>query len=178
VLLAGRGMGKSVFLRQLAAMLGRRDDLRVLLIPSPPAPLTVESMIEALADALGVESTRPRSTHGLIEHYLAHQAEKFCLQYDANSYLYISKAMDLFDLTEPRGEDGRTGMSQIQCPTLVVGVSTDVLFPVWQQRELRDLLQKGGCEVRYEEIDAPFGHDTFLIEHRRLGAMLSAHLAD
>ena len=112
-----------------------------------------------------------------IEKYLAHQAEKFCLQYDANSYLYISKAMDLFDLTESRGESGETGISRIQCPTLVVGVSTDVLFPVWQQRELRDLLDKSGCPVTYEEIDAPFGHDTFLIEHRRLGAILADHLA-
>jgi len=112
-----------------------------------------------------------------IESYLAHQAEKFCLQYDANSYLYISKAMDLFDLTEPLpGGDG-PAIERIACPALVVGVTTDVLFPVWQQRELRDLLEKAGCPVTYEEIDAPFGHDTFLIEHRRLGAVLAAHLA-
>ncbi len=84
VLLAGRGMGKSVFLRQLAATLQKRDDLRVLLIPSPPSPLTVESMIEALADALGVEAPRPRSTHALVERYLARpdQPGRLVLLYD------------------------------------------------------------------------------------------------
>ncbi len=84
VLLAGRGMGKSVFLRQLAATLAKRDDLRVLLIPSPPSPLTVESMIEALADALGVEVPRSRSTHALVERYLARpgQPGRLVLLYD------------------------------------------------------------------------------------------------
>ena len=48
---------------------------------------------------------------------------------------------------------------------------------VWQQRELRDLLEKSGSRVTYEELDAPYGHDTFLIEHRRLGAILGRFLA-
>ena len=56
----------------------------------------------------------------------------------------------------------------------------DVLFPIWQQRELRDLLEKSGsgARVHYEELDAPYGHDTFLIEHRRMGAMLKRHLEE
>ena len=113
-----------------------------------------------------------------VEGYLAHQAEKFCLQYDANSYLYISKAMDLFDLTEPRADGSSPPIEQLACPVLVVGVTTDVLFPIWQQQELRDLIEKSGdgAVVHYEELDAPYGHDTFLIEHRRLGAMLQQHL--
>jgi homoserine O-acetyltransferase len=113
-----------------------------------------------------------------IESYLAHQAEKFCLQYDANSYLYISKAMDLFDLTEAVEPGERAPIERVECPVLIVGVTTDGLFPIWQQRELRDLLQKAGGQptVVYEQIDAPYGHDTFLIEHRRLGAMLKRHL--
>ncbi len=112
-----------------------------------------------------------------VERYLAHQAEKFCLQYDANSYLYISKAMDLFDLTSSRDEDEPAPIEAVRCPALVVGVASDVLFPVWQQRELRDLLEKSGSRVTYEELDAPYGHDTFLIEHRRLGAILGRFLA-
>ncbi len=129
---------------------------------------------------------RARSTEGPpqlgedfeVESYLAHQAEKFCLQYDANSYLYISKAMDLFDLTEPSEDGGRAPIERIACPVLIVGVTTDVLFPIWQQRELRDLIEKcaAGAAVQFEELDAPYGHDTFLIEHRRLGASLKLHL--
>ena len=115
-----------------------------------------------------------------IETYLAHQAEKFCLQYDANSYLYISKAMDLFDLTEPITEGSPPAITQIASPVLVIGVTTDVLFPIWQQRELRDLIAEANEEnpVEYEEIDAPFGHDTFLIERRRLGGMMKTFLED
>ncbi|MEZ4215298.1 MAG: homoserine O-acetyltransferase [Myxococcota bacterium] len=114
-----------------------------------------------------------------IEAYLAHQAEKFCLQYDANSYLYISKAMDLFDLATPAEPGAKAPIASVACPALVVGVTTDMLFPVWQQRELRDLLAKAARaeRVEYDEIDAPYGHDTFLIEHRRLGARMHRFLA-
>ena len=111
-----------------------------------------------------------------VESYLAYQADKFCLQYDANSYLYISKAMDLFDLLE--GEGGaRPEIDRIQAPTLVVGVTTDVLFPVWQQRELAEALTKRGVPVDYLELDAAYGHDTFLIDKERVGGALARHLS-
>ncbi len=110
-----------------------------------------------------------------VEHYLVHQGEKFCLQYDANSYLYISKAMDLFDLTQDPG-DGRL-LDRVECPSLVIGVTSDMLFPVWQQRELAQDLEKNGCEVTYLELDAPYGHDTFLIEKERVGGAVRRHLA-
>jgi homoserine O-acetyltransferase len=109
-----------------------------------------------------------------VEHYLRHQGERFCLQYDANSYLYISKAMDLFDLTADRGEGA--AIERIRCPSLVVGVTSDLLFPVWQQRELSQDLEKNRCDVTYVEIDAPYGHDTFLIEKERVGGAVRRHL--
>jgi homoserine O-acetyltransferase len=110
-----------------------------------------------------------------VERYLAYQGDKFCLQYDANSYLYISKAMDLFDLLEDEG-DGPL-LEQIRCPALVIGVTTDVLFPVWQQRELAEALTKLRVDLTYVELDAAYGHDTFLIERERVGGALSAHLS-
>ncbi len=112
-----------------------------------------------------------------VETYLAHQGEKFCLQYDANSYLYISKAMDLFDLDPEDGSDGEgPTISDIRCPALVIGVTSDILFPVRQQRELAESLRKAGAEVTYLEIDAPYGHDTFLIERETVGNAVQAHL--
>jgi homoserine O-acetyltransferase len=111
-----------------------------------------------------------------VERYLVHQGEKFCLQYDANSYLYISKAMDLFDLTD--ASRGQPAIQRIACPALVIGVSSDLLFPVWQQRELAAALRKHGSAVTYVEIDAPFGHDTFLIDRERVGSAVKAHLED
>ena len=110
-----------------------------------------------------------------VERYLAYQGEKFCLQYDANSYLYISKAMDLFDLTPDQEEDKPT-LERISCPALVIGVLSDVLFPAWQQRELVEELKKGGCHVTHVELDAQYGHDTFLIERERVGEPIKNHL--
>jgi len=109
-----------------------------------------------------------------VEGYLAHQGDKFCLQYDPNSYLYISKAMDLFDLGTPLEKD--SPVSLIRSPALVIGVRSDVLFPVWQQRELAEWLEKNGCETTYLELDAPYGHDTFLIEKESVGGAMKAHL--
>jgi len=108
-----------------------------------------------------------------VEHYLVHQGEKFCLQYDANSYLYISKAMDLFDLTADTDEGPL--LHRIRCPALVIGVTSDLLFPVWQQRELAQDLEKNGSDVTYLELDAPYGHDTFLIEKERVGGAVRRH---
>jgi homoserine O-acetyltransferase len=112
-----------------------------------------------------------------VESYLAYQADKFCLQYDANSYLYISKAMDLFDLLGDDDDDEPPEIDRIQAPTLVVGVTTDVLFPVWQQRELAEALTKRGVAVDYLELDAAYGHDTFLIDKERVGGALRRHLS-
>jgi len=119
-----------------------------------------------------------------VESYLAYQGDKFCLQYDPNSYLYISKAMDLFDMRDDQAaqpSDSRrrpARLSDVRCPALVVGVTTDLLFPVWQQRELAKLLEVSAPRVEYLEIDSPYGHDTFLIEQARLGAALQDFLAE
>jgi homoserine O-acetyltransferase len=115
-----------------------------------------------------------------VESYLAYQGDKFCLQYDPNSYLYISKAMDLFDIRDQVEDSnpaaGSSGISAIRSPTLVIGVKSDILFPVWQQRELADLLEQAQVPVTYVELDSPYGHDTFLIEIEAVGAALRGHL--
>jgi len=109
-----------------------------------------------------------------VESYLAHQGEKFCLIYDPNSYLYVSKAMDLFDMMVPI-DGGESALARVRCPALVLGVESDALFPVWQQRELAENLAKN-ASVTYLEIDAPFGHDTFLIDRESVGGAVKAHL--
>ena len=126
---------------------------------------------------------RERETDGVpslgedfvIESYLAHQGEKFCLQYDPNSYLYISKAMDLFDLAVDT-DDGRPWIDHITAPTLVIGVTSDVLFPCWQQREVAERIERNGTPTTHVEIDGHYGHDTFLIDLERVGEPLRAHL--
>ncbi|ORZ18586.1 homoserine O-acetyltransferase [Absidia repens] len=167
----------------------------------------------------------------LIETYLDHQGERFCLQYDANSLLYISKAMDMFDMsassvqrleqqrqknqikvddilakqdekqreqeqqqkdankkddrpslttlsaTDPATQDLIEGMKKIKMPTLVLGIQTDLLFPVWQQKEIAECLRaSGNKKVTYYELDAMFGHDTFLIDRVSVGGAIKGHL--
>jgi homoserine O-acetyltransferase len=97
-----------------------------------------------------------------VESYLDHQGRKFCKEYDANSYLYVSKAMDLFDVTD--------GLSGFRGNALVMGVTSDLLFPVWQQREAAKLLEDAGVDTTYIELDAPHGHDTFLVLVDEVGA--------
>ena len=60
----------------------------------------------------------------------------------------------------------------------MIGASSDLLFPVWQQRELAGALRKQGAAVTYVELDAPYGPDTFLIDRERVGGAVKAHLED
>ncbi|MDP6978089.1 MAG: homoserine O-acetyltransferase, partial [Myxococcota bacterium] len=85
------------------------------------------------------ETAPPQLTEDFeVERYLAYQGDKFCIQYDPNSYLYVSKAMDLFDMTAPEpsrepvhGHAARD-LDRVRAPALVIGVTSDLLFPVWQ----------------------------------------------
>lgn len=112
----------------------------------------------------------------VIESYLEHQGESFSTKFDPNSLLYISKAMDMFDVAEgyPSLE---AGVERIKCPVMVIGVQTDILFPIWQQRELASALQKSGNEaVTYYELNSIYGHDTFLLDLNGVGAGVKGFL--
>ncbi|KAK3586733.1 hypothetical protein CHS0354_017532 [Potamilus streckersoni] len=118
----------------------------------------------------------------LIESYLEHQGEIFSTKFDPNSLLYISKAMDLFDISEDFGSL-HEGLSRIQCPVMVIGVQTDILFPIWQQRELAQVLQEAGNNaVTFYELNSIYGHDTFLLDLNGVGAgvkgFLETHLKE
>ena len=178
----------------------------------------------------------------LIETYLDHAGEKFSLEYDPNSLLYVSKAMDLFDLghahqqgTKTRRQQnqdrvkhfrGRSVQNDAACsltlperkyeetvstpsmdeamnnsggsstgppkdlvvglaplkshPVLVMGVSSDILFPAWQQREIADTLRAtGNGKVQHVELGEDvslFGHDTFLLDVKHIGGNLGRFL--
>jgi len=99
-----------------------------------------------------------------IEKYLEYNAQKFINSFDPNSYLYLSRAMDWFDIAE-HGESISDGMSKIEVSrALVVGVTTDILFPSRQQKEIADVMRATGTNVDYVEIDSVNGHDAFLID--------------
>jgi homoserine O-acetyltransferase len=98
-----------------------------------------------------------------VERYLLHQGAKFAERYDANSYLYLSKAMDLFDL---RGEGGslRKGLSALRAPSLVVGVDSDLLMPLEEQKEVAEALAGNHPGNRFVPLSSVYGHDAFLKE--------------
>jgi homoserine O-acetyltransferase len=111
-----------------------------------------------------------------VEAYLVRQGERLAESgFDPNSFLYLSKAMDLFDLGEgaPSYEEG---IARIQARTLVVGVTTDLLFPIQQQEEVARILRESGREARFVRLDTVYGHDAFLIDVERFAAILRPFL--
>jgi homoserine O-acetyltransferase len=99
-----------------------------------------------------------------VESYLEHHANKFTGQFDPNCYLYLSRASDLFDVAD-HGESVAAGLKKIQIErSLIIGVGTDFLFPIQQQRELADGLSGNGRKVDFVELDSLQGHDSFLVD--------------
>ena len=110
-----------------------------------------------------------------IESYLAYQGEKFVQRFDANSYLVITKAIDYFDIGADYGSL-RAAMERVQAAVLVVSFSSDWLYPAWQGQELVEALQQAGRNVEYRHIEAPFGHDSFLVEVDRMTDVVGGYL--
>lgn len=112
----------------------------------------------------------------VIENYLDYQGEMFSVKYDPNSLLYISKAMDLFDMSEGFASMEES-LARIKAPALVIGAKTDILFPIQQQQELVKWLEASGhCRVTFFELNSIFGHDTFLLDLNGVGTAVKGFL--
>jgi len=112
-----------------------------------------------------------------VESYLESNANKFIGQFDANCYLYLSRASDLFDIAEHGGcVDAALGCIRAE-QVLVVGVNTDLLFPLHQQQELADTLAAAGNSVRFEALESIQGHDSFLVDMDRFRPVISQFLS-
>jgi homoserine O-acetyltransferase/O-succinyltransferase len=99
-----------------------------------------------------------------VESYLEAQAQKFTGQFDSNCYLYLSRASDLFDLAE-HGGSLASGFSRLRLKrALVIGVKSDILFPLHQQQELADGLSHVVGEVEFVPLGSIKGHDSFLVD--------------
>ncbi len=104
-----------------------------------------------------------RETEFRVESYLHYQGKRFVERFDANSYLYLTKAMDYFDLADGRGSVAEA-LSATEARFLIVSYTTDWLFPTSQSREMVRALLKARKDVTFLELDSPFGHDAFLID--------------
>ena len=111
-----------------------------------------------------------------VESYLHHQGESFVKRFDANSYLYITKAVDLFDLAV--NNSIIEGLRDVKCKLEVISVDSDWLYPTEQSTEIVAALNANDVEVSFSEIKSNYGHDAFLLEKGQLGYFLSKFLSD
>jgi homoserine O-acetyltransferase len=113
-----------------------------------------------------------------VESYLHYQGRKFVERFDANSYLYITKASDYFDVGEQRGDGSLVkAFSRTRAKFLVISFSSDWLYPTSQSKEMVKAMKKAGLDVSFCEIRVDFGHDSFLLAHDPLTRLVSGFLS-
>jgi homoserine O-acetyltransferase len=110
-----------------------------------------------------------------IESYLRYQGDKFSEYFDANTYLLITRALDYFDPAREHGGDLTAALAKATASFLVVSFTTDWRFSPQRSREIVKALVDNKRAVSYAEIDAPHGHDAFLLDDPRYHNVLRAY---
>ena len=112
-----------------------------------------------------------------IESYLRYQGKKFVDRFDANSFLYITKAADYFDLRKQYGNGSSVeAFSKTKAKYLVVSYTSDWLYPTYQSRSMVKAMKKNGLDVSFCEIEAEWGHDAFLLPNPTMNSMMKGFL--
>ncbi|OGR25381.1 MAG: homoserine O-acetyltransferase [Desulfobacterales bacterium RIFOXYA12_FULL_46_15] len=112
-----------------------------------------------------------------VESYLQYQGKKFIERFDANSFLYITKAADYFDLARQYGSGSLVkAFSRCKAKFLVVSYTSDWLYPTYQSKEMVKAMKKNDLDVSFCEIDAQWGHDAFLLPNERLDHLMAGFL--
>jgi len=113
-----------------------------------------------------------------VESYLRHQGLSFVERFDANSYLYITRAMDYFDLAQPHDGNLARAFAGVQSRFCLVSFTSDWLYPTTESRRIVRALNAAGAPVSFVELESPFGHDAFLLDapemNRVVGGFLTA----
>jgi homoserine O-acetyltransferase len=111
-----------------------------------------------------------------IESYLRYQGDKFAQVFDANTYLIMTKALDYFDPAKEAGGDLAKALAQAKAGFFVASFKSDWRFPPARAREIVRALVAGGKRVTYAEIDAPSGHDAFLLDDPHYHKLVAAYV--
>src|SRR5438045_3881886 len=111
-----------------------------------------------------------------VESYLRHQGSTFVERFDANSYLYITRAMDYFDLAAEHDGDLKAAFAGTRARFLVTSFTGDWLFPTAENKSIADALRAAGAKVEFREIQSAKGHDAFLLEEPELYAAVRGFL--
>lgn len=115
-------------------------------------------------------------TEFAIEGYLKHKGNQFTNRFDANSYLYVTKALDYFDLTQSHGSLQNAFARSAGIMYLVVSFTSDWLYPTYHSKEMVSALLAVGADVTYCDIKSTWGHDAFLLEVDTMTALISDFL--
>lgn len=110
-----------------------------------------------------------------VESYLHHQGKKFIQRFDANTYLYITKAMDYFDMASGH-PSLRASLKRAKAKFLLIAFSSDWLFPPYQMKEIANALRMNGSDVTFLTIESDYGHDAFLLEAEEITKLLKPFL--
>jgi homoserine O-acetyltransferase/O-succinyltransferase len=112
-----------------------------------------------------------------VESYLRHQADSFVRRFDANTYLYLSRALTYFDLAREHGGGSlEQALKNVQARTLLIAFSSDWLYPPAASAEIASALRVLGKPAEFHVIEAPYGHDCFLLEEARQTPLIRAFL--
>jgi homoserine O-acetyltransferase/O-succinyltransferase len=112
-----------------------------------------------------------------VESYLRHQGISFTDRFDANAYLYITRAMDYFDLAEEHGGKLAEAFAGSKIRFCLISFDTDWLYPTIESRTIAHALNAAGAPVSFVELSAPFGHDSFLLDVPALDRVISGFLS-
>jgi homoserine O-acetyltransferase len=112
-----------------------------------------------------------------VERFLHEEGDALVKRFDANSYLYLSKAVDLHDVS--RGYPSlEAALSRIKAKALLVAIDSDELFPPYQSEEIVDALRRHQCDVRYLLLHSAYGHDAFLVEQDKMLPILRRFVSE
>ncbi|MCA1765636.1 MAG: homoserine O-acetyltransferase [Desulfobulbaceae bacterium] len=112
-----------------------------------------------------------------IESYLRYQGSKFVQRFDANTFLYITKAADYFDVRQQHGHDSEVkAFAEVQAKFLVISFTSDWLYPTYQSRDMVKAMKKNALDVSFCEIEAKCGHDAFLLPNERQSTLINRFL--
>ena len=111
-----------------------------------------------------------------VESYLRHQGLSFVERFDANSYLYITRAMDYYDIAEDHGGSLARAFAATSARFCLVSFDTDWLYPTAESRIIVHALNAGGAQASFVELSSPFGHDAFLLECPELNRVVDGFL--
>ncbi len=162
---------------------GPEDGLAVARMAAHITYLSEEGMHEKFGRRLQdrPDGTKGTKTFGFdadfqVESYLRHQGLSFTDRFDANSYLYITRAMDYFDLAEEHGGKLAEAFTGTRTRFCLISFDTDWLYPTAESRTIAHALNAAGAPVSFVELTAPFGHDSFLLDVPALDRVITGFL--